>query len=48
MPDYIRESLSGDRNSIPKQYVHKVNQNNVLISYPERLGNMLLLPLQVQ
>lgn len=41
MPDHIRESLSGDINPIQKQYVHKVNQNNVMISYPERLGNML-------
>jgi len=41
MPDYIRDSLSGDINLIEKDYVHKVNQGNVLISYPERFGNML-------
>lgn len=41
MPEFIKESLSEDVNPIPKQYVHKLNQNNVLISYPERLGNML-------
>ncbi|WP_297420048.1 AfsA-related hotdog domain-containing protein [Clostridium sp.] len=41
MPDYIRDNLSGDISPISKEYVHKLNQNNVLISYPERFGNML-------
>ena len=41
MPDYIRDNLSGGIDLISKEYVHKLNQNNVLISYPERFGNML-------
>ncbi len=41
MPDYIKENLSANVDLIKKQYVHKANSNNVMISYPERVGNML-------
>jgi hypothetical protein len=41
MPDYIREVLLKDTSPISKKYVHKLNQKNVLISYPERFGNIL-------
>lgn len=41
MPDYIEELLVKDTEPIEKKFVHKRNQNNVLISFPRRLANVL-------
>ena len=41
MPEYIKEKLSKSMQPIDKKYVHKLNSKNVLISYPERFGNVL-------
>lgn len=41
MPEYMESMLIKNGMPIPKEYVHKVEEENVMISYPERYGNML-------
>lgn len=41
MPEYMESMLTKNGMPIPKEYVHKIEEENVMISYPERYGNML-------
>ncbi|HGD0581765.1 hypothetical protein JJB63_15260 [Clostridium perfringens] len=41
MPEYIKNTLTNSNTKISKQYVHKLNPNNVMISSPIVEGNII-------
>lgn len=41
LPEYMEATLIKNGMPIPKEYIHESNENNIMITFPEKYGNLI-------